>query len=120
MPVLMQFQEGKKLPTTFAFALVEHRQIREMGGSDLSSDYRCLIILRLRMYLTGEVMYLDGDKLESRPRLLNMRSLVSEVGKSVYILKVNSAEYTLDVPPPFLVFSLGWKVSLCLEFFAMM
>lgn len=90
-----------------------------MGGSDLSSDYRCLIILRLRMYLTGEVMYLDGDKLESRPRLLNMRSLVSEVGKSVYILKVKSAEYTLDVHPP-LVFSLGWKVSLCLELFAMM
>ncbi|KAK4777605.1 hypothetical protein SAY87_017792 [Trapa incisa] len=86
-----KIQEGNKLPTTFAFAFVEHRQIREMGGSDLSSsNYGYMIILRLRMYLAGEVMYLNGDKLESRPRLLSMRSLISEVGKSIFILKICS------------------------------
>ncbi|PKI50261.1 probable helicase MAGATAMA 3 [Punica granatum] len=85
-----KFQEGNKLPTTFAFALVEHRQVRDMGGSDMSNDDRCLIVLRLRMYLAGEVMHLDGDKLKSSPRLLRMRSLISEVEKSVYILKLCS------------------------------
>lgn len=85
-----KFEEGKKLPTTFAFALVEHRQIRETGGSGQNSDCRCLVVLRLRMHLTGQLMPMLTDKVESSPRLLNMRSLISEGGKSLYIMKLCS------------------------------
>ncbi|KAI6705387.1 hypothetical protein NL676_008349 [Syzygium grande] len=85
-----KFEEGKKLPTTFAFALVEYRQIREMGGSGQNSDCRCLVVLRLRLQLTGQLMPMQTDKVESSPRLLNMRSLISEGGKSIYILRICS------------------------------
>ena len=72
----LQFNEGAKFPTTYAFALVEHRQA---------------ISLRLRMYLAGEVMHVNKDAVKSQ-RLLNMRSLitssVNEVDKPLYSLKV--------------------------------
>ncbi|KAK4846134.1 hypothetical protein QYF36_013474 [Acer negundo] len=73
-----QFNEGAKFPTTYAFALVEHRQA---------------ISLRLRMYLTGEIMHVNEDAVKSQ-RLLNMRSLitssVNEVDKPLYSLKICS------------------------------
>ncbi|KAF8026351.1 hypothetical protein BT93_F2979 [Corymbia citriodora subsp. variegata] len=87
---LPEFEEGKKLPTTFAFALVEYRQIRDTGGSGQNSDCRYLVVLRLRMHLTGQLMLMQTNKVESSPWLLNMRSLISEGGKSLYILKLCS------------------------------
>ncbi|KAK2638699.1 hypothetical protein Ddye_026494 [Dipteronia dyeriana] len=73
-----QFNESAKFPTTYAFALVEHRQA---------------ISLRLRMYLAGEVMHANKDAVKSQ-RLLNMRSLitssVNEVDKPLYSLKICS------------------------------
>lgn len=100
----MQFDEGKKLPTTFAFALVEHRQMRETGGSGQNSDCRCLVVLRLRMHLTGQLMPMQTDKVESSPRLLNMRSLITEGGKSLYILKVSREEFSVYFPMLLLTF----------------
>lgn len=69
----MQFVEGDKLPTTYAFALVEHRQQEKM---------------RLRLYLTGEVKRFNTDEVEACPRLLSMLRIVSEVEKPFHILKV--------------------------------
>ncbi|KAF8026353.1 hypothetical protein BT93_F2981 [Corymbia citriodora subsp. variegata] len=42
------------------------------------------------MHLTGQLMLMQTNKVESSPRLLNMRSLISEGGKSLYILKLCS------------------------------
>lgn len=106
----MQFEEGKKLPTTFAFALVEYRQIRETGGSGQNSDCRCLVVLRLRLQLTGQLMPMQTDKVESSPRLLNMRSLISEGGKSIYILRVSTEEFSVSVPMLLLTFR--WPSSI--------
>uniref|UniRef100_A0A2P2LL90 Uncharacterized protein MANES_09G064900 n=1 Tax=Rhizophora mucronata TaxID=61149 RepID=A0A2P2LL90_RHIMU len=63
---LMQVKEGGKLPKTYAFALVEHHQHN---------------LLRLRMYLAGEFLKLNKDVVQSRPRLLNMRSLITSPSK---------------------------------------
>lgn len=71
--IVLQFGEGKELPTTYAFALVEHRQ---MGK------------IRLRMHLNGEVKGSNTDEVASCPRLLSMRSLVKEVQKTWSIMKV--------------------------------
>ncbi|KAJ8768098.1 hypothetical protein K2173_021038 [Erythroxylum novogranatense] len=54
-------KEGGKLPKTYAFALVEHRQHN---------------LLRLRMYLEGEIKHLDENVVDSS-RLLNMRSHIT-------------------------------------------
>ncbi|XP_052203750.1 probable helicase MAGATAMA 3 isoform X2 [Diospyros lotus] len=72
-----QFGEGKELPTKYVFALVEHRH-----------DSRLQVTLR--MNLSGEVQGINVDEIEPCPRLLNMRSLVSEVNKPLYILKICS------------------------------
>lgn len=90
----LQFEEGKKLPTTFAFALVEHRNVDEMGGSGQTTDFRCLVRLRLRMYLAGEVISMNTENIKSSTRLQNMRMLLSDVGKPLYILKVYSFRTT--------------------------
>ncbi|KAA8536513.1 hypothetical protein F0562_028990 [Nyssa sinensis] len=71
-----KFGDGKELTMVYAFALVEHR-LRD--GQH-----------RLRMYLGGEVKRIDKDEVKSCPRLLNMRSLITEVDKSWYILKTCS------------------------------
>lgn len=71
--VPLQFQEGTKLPSTYAFALVENRQ----GG-----------LLRLRMYVNGDLKGTNTDESEYCPRLLNMKALINEVGKPLWILKV--------------------------------
>ncbi|KAG8647199.1 probable helicase MAGATAMA 3 isoform X2 [Manihot esculenta] len=57
-----QIKDVQKLPETHAFALVEHRQQN---------------LLRLRMFLDGEVLYLNADNLEPRRRLLNMRRFMT-------------------------------------------
>lgn len=73
-----EFKEGSTFPTTYAFALVEHCQAN---------------LLRLRMYLAGEVIHINKDAVKSQ-RLLNMHSLitssVSAVEKRLFSLKICS------------------------------
>lgn len=80
----MQFQDGTRLPTTYAFALVENCQNDRF---------------RLRMYLAGEVEHYNTDVVKSCQRLLNMRSLItsptSEVEKLFYSLKVSFFSFKL-------------------------
>lgn len=76
----MQFKErGGNLPQVYAFALVEQRQHN---------------LLRLRMFLAGEVMNLNTDVIESRTRLLKMHGLITSPGllheKRLFSLKVTS------------------------------
>ncbi|KAK9279538.1 hypothetical protein L1049_013217 [Liquidambar formosana] len=70
-----KFEEGTELPSAYAFALVEHCQTN---------------CLRLRMYLAGEVKRINVDEAESCPRLLKMRSLISEAERIFYMLKICS------------------------------
>lgn len=67
--------EGKALPTAYAFALVEHCQHDK---------------IKLRLNLCGELKGLSTDDVQTSSRLLNMRPLVSEVQKYLYILKICS------------------------------
>ncbi|KAH9752049.1 putative helicase MAGATAMA 3 [Citrus sinensis] len=73
-----EFKEGSTFPTTYAFALVEHCQAN---------------LLRLRMFLAGEVIHINKDAVKSQ-RLLNMHSLitssVSAVEKRLFSLKICS------------------------------
>lgn len=73
------FQEGTRLPTTYAFALVENCQNDRF---------------RLRMYLSGEVEHSNRDVVQPCQRLLSMRALItsptSEVDKLFYSLKICS------------------------------
>ncbi|XP_044479104.1 probable helicase MAGATAMA 3 isoform X1 [Mangifera indica] len=73
-----EFKEGSKLPTTYAFALVEHTQPN---------------LLRLRMYLAGEVIHMNEDAVKSE-RLVNMCSLITSsvkaVEKCLFSLKICS------------------------------
>ncbi|XP_008218818.1 PREDICTED: probable helicase MAGATAMA 3 isoform X2 [Prunus mume] len=55
-------QDKEELPTVYAFALVESRQ---------ASSFR------IRMYLAGEAKNLKTDAVETCPRLLNLKSLVT-------------------------------------------
>ncbi|KAK6119170.1 hypothetical protein DH2020_047102 [Rehmannia glutinosa] len=73
-----KFGEGKQLPATYAFALVEHR-----GGPNQDQ-------LRLRLHLSGEVKRYNTDDIQTCPRLLNMISIVSEAQKLLYVLKICS------------------------------
>ncbi|XP_057763657.1 LOW QUALITY PROTEIN: probable helicase MAGATAMA 3 [Salvia miltiorrhiza] len=66
--------EGK-IPSAYAFALVEHRQQDK---------------LRLRLYLGGEVKRYNTDEIQSRPRLLNMLPVVCEVKKMFFLEKICS------------------------------
>lgn len=73
------FQEGTRIPTTYAFALVENCQNNSF---------------RLRMYLAGEVEHSNTDVVKSCQRLLSMRTVItsptSEVDKLFYSLKICS------------------------------
>ncbi|KAL7001987.1 hypothetical protein U1Q18_003135 [Sarracenia purpurea var. burkii] len=69
-----QFGHGTELPTKYAFALVEHR-----------NDNRLQVTLR--MHLKGEVKQINAE-VNPCTRLLNMHSLVSEVNRPLYMLKV--------------------------------
>lgn len=68
----MQF-EGK-IPTAYAFALVEHRQQDK---------------LRLRLFLGNEVIGYNKDKTKSSQRRFSMLPIVCEVKKILFIEKVN-------------------------------
>ncbi|KAL2454450.1 putative helicase MAGATAMA 3 [Abeliophyllum distichum] len=67
--------EGKVLPTAYAFALVEHCQHDK---------------IRVRLNLSGELEGLNTYGVQTSSRLLNMRPLVSEAQKYLYILKICS------------------------------
>ncbi|KAL5564868.1 hypothetical protein UlMin_028032 [Ulmus minor] len=75
----VKFQQGSKLPTTYAFALVENCQNNRIV---------------LRMYLAGEVIRGKTDcKLQSSSRLSNVRSLITSVNgadRLFYSLKICS------------------------------
>lgn len=81
----MQFKEGSTFPTTYAFALVEHCQAN---------------LLRLRMFLAGEVIHINKDAVKSQ-RLLNMHSLitssVSAVEKRLFSLKVSQSQHVQEI-----------------------
>ncbi|KAG6711208.1 hypothetical protein I3842_05G042000 [Carya illinoinensis] len=73
------FQDGTRLPTTYAFASVENCQNDRF---------------RLRMYLAGEVEHTTPDVVKYSQGLLRMRALItsptSEVDKLFYSLKICS------------------------------
>ncbi|PHT41638.1 hypothetical protein CQW23_20492 [Capsicum baccatum] len=68
-----EFGDGKRLPTAYAFALVEDRRPDK---------------IRLRMHLSGEVKQLNTQETEACSRLLSMRPLVTENAKLLHVLKV--------------------------------
>ncbi|CAK7328439.1 unnamed protein product [Dovyalis caffra] len=72
-------QGGGKLPQVYAFALVEQRQHN---------------LLKLRMFLAGEVMNLNTDVIETRARLSKMQALITSTGllheKRLFSLKICS------------------------------
>ncbi|XP_021285996.1 probable helicase MAGATAMA 3 isoform X2 [Herrania umbratica] len=75
-----EFKEGtKKLPTTYAFALVEHRQKNQ---------------LRLRMYLAGEFTQVNPDVEKNSERLIRMQALITSSGtaleKHLFSIKICS------------------------------
>ncbi|XWS55196.1 hypothetical protein CRYUN_Cryun10bG0153800 [Craigia yunnanensis] len=75
-----EFKEGsKKLPTTYAFALVEHRQKN---------------LLKLRMYLAGEFTQINPDVEENSERLIRMQAFItssaSAVEKRLFSIKICS------------------------------
>ncbi|XVE67327.1 hypothetical protein DITRI_Ditri08aG0151700 [Diplodiscus trichospermus] len=75
-----EFKEGsKKLPTTYAFALVEHKQKN---------------LLRLRMYLAGEFTQVNPDIEKTSERLIRLRALItssaSAVEKRLFSIKICS------------------------------
>ncbi|CAO2840402.1 unnamed protein product [Amaranthus hypochondriacus] len=64
-----------KIPNTYAFALVEHRQQES---------------LRLRMFLQGEVQGINIDKIVSSMRLNKMQTCLSEEKSFLFISKICS------------------------------
>ncbi|XP_024967488.1 probable helicase MAGATAMA 3 isoform X3 [Cynara cardunculus var. scolymus] len=70
-----KFGDDNELPTTYAFALVEHRLPDK---------------IRLRMQLDGEIKRVDTDESSSSKRLLKMRSLIVEQNKTWSIMKICS------------------------------
>ncbi|XP_059313666.1 probable helicase MAGATAMA 3 [Lycium ferocissimum] len=70
-----EFGDGKRLPTAYAFALVEDRRPDK---------------IRLRMHLSGEFKQLNTEETEACSRLLSMRPLVTENSKLLYVLKICS------------------------------
>lgn len=75
--VTVQFLDGKRLPTVYAFALVENTR--------KFSDTR---LLRVRLYLAGEFLNFNTDDVRSCPRLFNMRSHICETERQLYFMKV--------------------------------
>ncbi|XP_052728563.1 probable helicase MAGATAMA 3 [Vigna angularis] len=74
-----QFVDGKRLPTVYAFALVEH--VRKYFDTRL---------VRVRLYLAGEFLKYKTDDIKSCPRLFNMRSHICETERQLYFMKVHS------------------------------
>nr|DAD48757.1 TPA_asm: hypothetical protein HUJ06_018694 [Nelumbo nucifera] len=72
----LQFQEGATLPNTYAFAFVENRE-----GKDH---------IQVRMFLAGEVKQISVDETEPSARLLSMRTIVKELDKFLWMLKICS------------------------------
>ncbi|KAM7499180.1 hypothetical protein LguiA_023594 [Lonicera macranthoides] len=70
-----KFEGGIVVPTTYAFALVEHRQTDK---------------IRLRMQLSGEIKGVNTDEAVACARLSTMRSLVGELQKTWSIMKICS------------------------------
>ncbi|XP_051146764.1 probable helicase MAGATAMA 3 isoform X2 [Andrographis paniculata] len=70
-----KFGEGKQLPSTYAFALIEHRQQDK---------------IRLRLFLKGEVRNFNTDDVQTCPRLINMLPVVTEVQRCFYFMKICS------------------------------
>ncbi|KAJ9561302.1 hypothetical protein OSB04_006462 [Centaurea solstitialis] len=70
-----KFGDDKELTTAYAFALVEHRQPDK---------------IRLRMQLDGEIKRVDREDFTSSKRLMKMRSLIVEQGKTWSMKKVCS------------------------------
>ncbi|CAN4110627.1 unnamed protein product [Withania somnifera] len=70
-----EFEDGKILPTAYAFALVEDRRPDK---------------IRLRMNLSGEVKQLNTQETVACSRLLSMRPLVTENAKLLHVLKICS------------------------------
>ena len=75
--VTAQFLDDKRLPTVYAFALVEH--VRKFFETRL---------LRVRLYLAGEFSNFNTDNVQSCPRLFNMRSHICETERQLYFMKV--------------------------------
>ncbi|KAF1876481.1 hypothetical protein Lal_00021195 [Lupinus albus] len=74
-----KFLGGKRLPTVYAFALVE--SIRKFSDPKL---------LRVRLYLAGDFLHFNTDNVQSCPRLFNMRSHICETGRKLNFLKICS------------------------------
>ncbi|RDY05359.1 putative helicase MAGATAMA 3, partial [Mucuna pruriens] len=74
-----KFLGGKRLPTVYAFALVEH-----------SRKFFETRLLRVRLYLAGEFSNFNTDNVKSCPRLFNMRSHVCETERQLYYMKLCS------------------------------
>ncbi|XP_061373164.1 probable helicase MAGATAMA 3 isoform X2 [Gastrolobium bilobum] len=74
-----KFLDGKRLPTVYAFALVEN--VRKF------SDAR---LVRVRLYLAGEFLHFNTDNVQSCPRLFNMRSHICETERQLYFMKMCS------------------------------
>ncbi|KAL3616777.1 putative helicase MAGATAMA 3 [Castilleja foliolosa] len=70
-----KFGEGKHVPSTYAFALVEYRQNVEA---------------RLRLYLSGEFKSYNIDDVQTCPRLLSMLPVVSKAKNTLHALKICS------------------------------
>ncbi|XP_014490126.1 probable helicase MAGATAMA 3 isoform X1 [Vigna radiata var. radiata] len=68
--------DGKRLPTVYAFALVEH--VRKYFDTRL---------VRVRLYLAGEFLKYNTDDVKSCPRLFNMRSHICETERQLYFMK---------------------------------
>ncbi|XP_020234530.1 probable helicase MAGATAMA 3 isoform X1 [Cajanus cajan] len=71
--------DGKRLPTVYAFALVE--QVRKFFETRL---------LRVRLYLAGEFSHFNTDNVQSCPRLLNMHTHICETQRQLYFMKMCS------------------------------
>ncbi|KAG2371087.1 helicase MAGATAMA 3 [Vigna angularis] len=71
-----KFLDRKRLPTVYAFALVEH--VRKYFDTRL---------VRVRLYLAGEFLKYNTDDVKSCPRLFNMRSHICETERQLYFMK---------------------------------
>ncbi|XP_076960265.1 putative helicase MAGATAMA 3 [Bidens hawaiensis] len=70
-----KFQHDNKRPTTYAFALVEHRVADK---------------LRLRMQLDGEIKRVSTNDVTTSKRLLNVRSRITNTDVGWHVMKVCS------------------------------
>ncbi|KAD3067329.1 hypothetical protein E3N88_35209 [Mikania micrantha] len=70
-----KFEDDKKRPTTYAFALVEHRLHDK---------------LRLRLHLDGEIKRVNTNEATTSKTLLKVRSRITEQKISWYIMKICS------------------------------